>query len=958
MKTVRHIIVSIAVSILAMASFSVNADEPVFPSLTRKTSRSHGLLSRAVEQPSKPQKTLIDYSQMLDDVPFNVDATNEVETANPSTPTASSDEEELVEENIVEPVAEKVELEKKSEQIEKDPSSPPASSDKKEPLKDSEQPEKKDDLKDTEPDSEKEKSITEKDEEEAQELVKGEDLPVDQISKIDPEPVVKQKDKKIEEIKVEIQQEPDQPEPDEIVFNFENADLLNLVSYIESLFEVTFITDDAINPMAKDGRQGVAHNKISFKTHKPLSRKQAWSLFLTFLDMANLSVVPTADKKIYRIVRTDTVVKKAGNRRAALPTFIGIDSELLPDDDTKIRFIYFIKDTPAQTLVNLVQALGSGTEDINVFLEMKAMLIIGSSYNIKSLMRIVRELDKVNMPQAMSVLKLRRVEAKDVKKLYDDLVGPQKQQRPGAPRLFGPRKSATSLYFPEHARMIVEERTNSLILLGTEEDIKRIEDFIVKNIDVELEASYSPLHVHPLKYADAKMIAKIMTEVVKFGGDTSAARVGGVRGKDKYLKSMTFTAEDVGNRLVVRGEYEDYLKVKDIIDRLDAPQPQVAIEILILSVGISDIKELGSQLRNRPRSEELHKDGLLGKNINFQTSGIRLGGIAKTIVPHETITSGTKRLLGDLVNLITGASAGNTVLTLGNDAYGVWGVFHALRTITNLQVISNPFLVATNKTQATVSLGENRNVPTATISGTQDVQTFEYKDAKLEVIITPQINSDGMIILDLNIEIVEFRDDVAGTEAAAAAARTRKVINTTTILADKEVLALGGLIKNKIEDGVSKLPVLGSIPILGWLFKNKKKSEVKEDLLVLISARIIDPEITQEGDMYTKGHVQDYKATVKQMRQVHSKRDFIDRNFFDEKKEGNARRMDKFIFRREKKEKKSKKKKRRRKKKKKKPTAAGVMLADSPDSIADRFFVKTTVSDPSSVVVRDGGTPS
>ena len=94
-------------------------------------------------------------------------------------------------------------------------------------------------------------------------------------------------------------------------------------------------------------------------------------------------------------------------------------------------------------------------------------------------MRIIRELDKVSMPQAMSVLKLKRVDAAHVKSLYDSLT--KTEQPRGRARLFGPRRSATSLYFPENARMIVEPRTNALVLLGTQDDIKKIEDFVNNN---------------------------------------------------------------------------------------------------------------------------------------------------------------------------------------------------------------------------------------------------------------------------------------------------------------------------------------------------------------------------------------------------------------------------------------------------------------------------------------------
>ncbi len=684
----------------------------------------------------------------------------------------------------------------------------------------------------------------------------------------------------------------DEEQDEELVFNFENADLSNLVSYIETFFDVKFITDEAVKPMLTTGK-AVKGNKISFKTTKPMSRHQAWSLFLTFMDLAGLAIVPEGQPGMYRIMAT------VAAKKAALPSYIGIDSNLLPDNDTKIRYVYFVKDVPIETLKNVIGSLKSAAAEVLILQELKAFIITDSSYNIKSLMNIVHELDKVSMPQAMSVLKLKRVDAIHVKKLYESLVKPEGQQ--GSARLFTPRNSATTLYFPENMSMIVETRTNSLILLGTREAIQKIEEFILKHIDVDPEMPYSPLHVVDLKFADATMVADIMSNVSSFGQNAVAAGVGGVRGEDKYLKQMTFTPEQTGNRIIIRGDYDDFLKAKEIIEQLDSPQPQVAIEVLILSVGITDIKQLGAQLRNSPNMQAdgttIRNDGLFGNKISAQTSGTYLTGNPPTTVVQNTAESGVKRLLGDLVTLVTGSAAGTSVLSLGSDSFGVWGIFSALKTISNVQVISNPFLIATNKTEATVSLGEIKNIKTATIeSSSGPVDTFSDKEANLTVKITPQINSDGMIIMKLNVSITEFRQ---GAAAEATAARTTKVIDTSTIVADKEVLALGGLIKNTTNNEGTKLPVLGNIPLIGWLFKNKKKSDIKEDLLILVSARILDPYTQKEADIFTQNHIGDYKSSVKQFEEVHLRRDPIDRAFFVDKKESAVHSMDKFIFKRD-----------------------------------------------------------
>ncbi len=124
----------------------------------------------------------------------------------------------------------------------------------------------------------------------------------------------------------------------------------------------------------------------------------------------------------------------------------------------------------------------------------------------------------------------------------------------------------------------------------------------MQSVDTELTVPYSPLHVLQLRYADATTVANIMNEVTKFGATTEAGKVGGVRGGDKYLKPITFTPEPETNRIVVKGDYEDFLKAKEVILELDAPQPQVGIEVLLLGITLSEAKQLGAQIRTLNRA--------------------------------------------------------------------------------------------------------------------------------------------------------------------------------------------------------------------------------------------------------------------------------------------------------------------------------------------------------------------
>lgn len=675
-------------------------------------------------------------------------------------------------------------------------------------------------------------------------------------------------------------------EDEKIELQFENADLQNLVQQIQELFHVTFITDDAIEPLPKGQTKALKGNKITFKTSTPLSRQQAWDVFITFMSISGFNIVPQSDPTIYRIETTQAA------QRAPLPTYIGVSYETLPDNDQMIRYLYFLENASVETMAGIIPALQSKDAAPPLLLnEHKAIILTDKSYNIKALMKIVTELDQVTHPQAMSVLKLRQADATEVRKLYDSLTQQGEEERTPF-RSFGPRRQPTAIYFPENARIIEEPRTNSLIILGSKDAIKKIEEFIIKYVDVDLEQPYSPLYVYQLQYADAETIANIMNNTTKLGQETEAGKTGGVRGQDKYLRNMHFTAEPSTNQIIIKGDYNDYLVAKEIIQQLDEPQPQVAIEVLILSVDLKDEKELGVQLRSKYPG----LDGLLGTKVEFQTSGLKAGGTAQGVVTNTSGTGAT-RLLGNLLKLVTSpghGGPGNTIVTFGQDIYGVWGLFQALQTVTNLQVISNPFLVASNKTPAVVSLGETRRVTSGTIIGggtTPDQEVKANDTAELKVNITPQINSDGMIILKLRVELSEFTstDESSGN-------KTIKLVDTQALVADREVLALGGLIKNTTKETLSKTPILGDVPVLGWLFKNKSKSLDKTSLLILMSTKIIPAHATSEVNVFTQDRLDKYRGTTGEF-SAQDRHDPIHRMFFSERAQ-EGKDLGEFLFER------------------------------------------------------------
>lgn len=655
-----------------------------------------------------------------------------------------------------------------------------------------------------------------------------------------------------------------QEEADQLVnFYFEDASLDNLVKYIEDLFKIKFFCDDDITPTPQGGAVLKGH-KLTFKTNTLISREEAWNLFLKFLDVAGLTVIPTETETIYRI----TTVTNAN--KEVVPTYFNTALDTLPCNSAKIRYVFFVKNSSLKTIQNIVASFASSTAaPVQVFPDLNALILIDKSSNICSLMRIVKEFDK-EIPESMMVIKLKRADAQDVANLYQSLM--QTESPKSAAQALSQRNQSKSLYFPTDARIIPEPRTNSLVVLGPKNALDKIATFIKEHVDVELNVPYSPLHIYELQHTRAESIAALLNATAgQFGTGTTAGQYGGVRDGNQYFGPMTITPDVSGNRLIIKAEKNDFSKLKEIIQQLDVPQPQVAIEVLIVDVQTDENKVLGSQFRNKSEN--------FAKNTDFQKSGYPLSGGWSSPVVNASDGS----LLGNLISLAASAnnSAGSTVLSIGKQASGVWGIFNLLQTTSKTDVIANPFLMTTNNYNASVSLGTTRQIAATEIytgGSSTPVRGLSAQNANLQVSITPQISFDHTIQMSINITIEDFTDaDLTNGNTV------KKVINTAAIVQNREVLVLGGIIKNKISHTLTKVPVLGDIPLLGWIFKSKSKTQVQSNLLIFISPQVFYPDMTDSISHYIRHKTEGANLDLNLSGGFDSSKDPINRFFFDDR---------------------------------------------------------------------------
>ncbi len=630
---------------------------------------------------------------------------------------------------------------------------------------------------------------------------------------------------------------------EQIYLNFENAELKNFIGYMANLKKINLIPHKTIEG-----------SKISLIIRKPLTIDQAWNIFYTVLEKAGFSIVSVGD--VYKIVPKDKKNKEP------LPAYINISAENLPDSDKAIRYVAFLENIKVSNAVPILKSMLDPQAMVIEQPEINGLIIADKSYNIKAAMKVINELDKTGLQEAVSVIRLIHADAVDVRDFFKGLIDEKQPTSPLA-RLLGKQAETAASYFSPTTKIIAEDRTNSLILLGTKDSIEKIEHFIKEYVDTQLKGVKSPLHVYELQYANAKQITEILKEAIaepnsKAGQD--AAKWGAVRGGTKYFKPIKIQADVEGNRLIVTAtDEQDWKLLKETIKNLDKPQPQVAIEALIVVTSMNDTKELQGALRNK-------KHGSIGEHTDFQSPPM-----ARSSTQLARDEDGNPvSLLGNMLSGLTGG-LGSTVLTFGREN-NIWGIFKMLQELTNTTIIAQPFLSITNKFESEIIAGTKKRVVAQTT--TTAVQGFEDTDANLSLKVKPQINIDGIITLDIEVNLDEFTNP-DGTEKIQ-----RKLITNVSV-ADGQVLALGGSVRTKISEATSKTPILGDIPGLGWLFKSKIKQINKQNLLVFLSPTIIKPRTEPGINTYSRMKLDLAKETSDAASPTYRTSDPIDNNYFN-----------------------------------------------------------------------------
>ena len=567
---------------------------------------------------------------------------------------------------------------------------------------------------------------------------------------------------------------------DKVSLNFVNADIQEVIKAISQISKKNFLVDPRVK------------GSINIVSATPVSTELAYDILLSALRLQGYAavdadgvtkIIPESDAKLY----VDAVGKSGGK------------------GDKIITKVFVLKNESATQMVNVVRPMVAPNNLVVAHPSSNALVITDYVSNLRRIEQVIKSID-LPSADAPIIIPVKNASALDLANSINKLM---------------PEAAQTSTGGDGNQRFVLlgDTRSNSLMLRADNPGrIARVRELVAK-LDND-SGTPGNVHVVTLKNADATKLAQTLRAVMS--GDTSAPAAQGTAGSP--TGSGIVQADAASNSLIITAAEPIYNNLRAVIERLDVRRPQIFVEALIVEVTADKAAEFGVQWQNLTNVAGPGSHIVGGTNFGAANSGANIISASKDIT---TIGQGLN------VGVAKGAMTlpnGTTVLNLGMLA-------RALESDSNANILSSPNLMTLDNEEAKIVVGSNvpfitgQYAQTGSATTATPFQTIERKDVGLTLKIKPQILEGGSVRLQIYQEVSSV--DTTATNPAGVTTKKRSI--ESNILVDKEqIVVLGGLIQDSVNDTKSQVPLLGDIPLLGALFRYETRQRSKTNLMVFI----------------------------------------------------------------------------------------------------------------------------
>ena len=623
-------------------------------------------------------------------------------------------------------------------------------------------------------------------------------------------------------------------------FNFDKADLMDVVKQISKLTQMNFIIPERIKTQ-----------KVTILCEKPVSTKDAFRAFLAALEVNNLALIPTG--KFYKIEQRKESV------RQTLPMLM--DGEVLPDGEEMITAVFELQHLDVDSVQKVIQNLVGKDATIQTF-PPSLLILADSAANIIRLKRLIDKIDVEGVTNQVHIIDIQYAAATDVAQKLQQLFEAAKAggRSPGAitAKKGQPAGAAADQASGEEelvvlGKAIADERTNKLILVCSRRSFERVKE-IVEILDVPVSEGTPQVHVYFLSNAVAEEAAQTLTALAQ--GSQSAAQKGAkpkggpATSADLFEGQVKVTADKATNSLVIVATGRDYKRLERVIERLDIRRAQVFVEAVIMEVSLSKQVDLGLNLFTGYKAEVPG----LGEGYGLATNpgGQGLISSAGTSAATSAVTGGSSAVSATNLAAFLGFLAfrgpivpgSESVLPGGLPSFGA--VLQAVQKDADVDVLSTPHILTTDNEKAEILVGQNVPFAGSISGGASGSYSFmpmvsvQRQDVALKFAVTPHVSEDRQVRLEIEQEVSDLGEYIDVGYGQKQPVTTKRNAKTTVVVKDQQTIILGGLISNRRDQTETKIPLLGDIPIIGWAFKTHGNNMRKSNLLLVLTPYIIE----------------------------------------------------------------------------------------------------------------------
>nr|WP_314525657.1 type II secretion system secretin GspD [uncultured Pseudomonas sp.] len=515
--------------------------------------------------------------------------------------------------------------------------------------------------------------------------------------------------------------------------------------------------------------------RITVMSQQALDREGVRRLFYSVLDAHNFTVIDEGD----RILITPVTDAKTRAGQATATTATGSQF---------VTRVLELNTSSAADIAGLLRPLVSTNGYVGPSVSANAVVITDSAANVQRISQVVRQLDAGQNNQHAMLL-LRHAQAADVAQVIEATLGK--------------RSTDTTI------QVLADPRTNRLIFIGPAAVRKRLLE-LASSLDTPATATLDNARVIRLRYSDAKQLAEVLESL---GQAKKQVSVAGSAREPATGPTFMIKADESQNALVLIAEPAQIRTIENIVRQLDQPRAQVLIHAAIVEISGDIAEAVGVQWGLRTGDAK----GFL----NFPGTDIPIvGGL--TFDEKKSAPEGA-------------------ILQLGSDRFGA--LISALASSTRSNLLSTPSLLTLDNQEAEIIVGQNVPFKTgsyATNSNGADnpFTTVERKDVGISLKIKPYINEGSTLRLEVEQEVSDIAPTVSGVDSADLITNKR-ALKSTILADDGEIIVIGGLIRDSVRTQQSGVPLLRDIPYLGALFRWKRDTQTKSNLMVFLRPTIV-----------------------------------------------------------------------------------------------------------------------